>query len=53
MKTYKIYLQDKDNVAEVKATDYKFEGDGLYFYNELDRIIAVFNMNNIKGFKEV
>lgn len=53
MKTYRVYLQDKDNAAEIKATYFKFEKDGLYFYNDLDKIIAVFNMNNIKGFREV
>lgn len=53
MKTYRVYLQDKDNAAEIKATDFRLKEDMLYFFNDLDKIIAAFNMSNIKGFREV
>ena len=53
MKTYRVYLQDKDNAIEIKATEFKFKEEYLYFGNDLGNLTAVFNMNNIKGFREV
>ena len=53
MKTYRVYLQDKDNAAEIKAIKFDFNEDRLFFYNDQNKLVAMFNMNNIKGFREV
>jgi hypothetical protein len=53
VKTYRVYLQDRDNAAEIKARDFDFKEDRLFFFDDHGRKIAVFNMNNIKGFREV
>jgi hypothetical protein len=54
MKTYRVYLTDRDSAVEIKSIDrYEITKDKIIFINGLDRIVAVFIANNIKGFREV
>jgi hypothetical protein len=54
MKTYRVYLTDRDSSVEIKSVArYEITEDKIVFINSLDRIVAVFIANNIKGFREV
>ena len=53
MKTYRVYLTDRDSAVEIKSIDrYEITKDKIIFINGLDRVVAVFVTNNIKGFRE-
>lgn len=54
MKTYRVYLTDRDSAVDIKSIDrYEIVKDKIVFVNGFDRIVAVFVTNNIKGFREV
>lgn len=54
MKTYRVYLTDRDSAVDIKSIDrYEITEDKIKFINAFDRAVAVFVTNNIKGFREV
>ncbi len=54
MKTYRVYLTDRDSGVDIKSIDkYEIFEDKIVFIDGLDRAVAVFVTNNIKGFREV
>ena len=53
MKTYRVYLTDKDSGVDIKSIDrFEITEDKIIFIDGLGRIVAVFIVNNIKGFRE-
>jgi hypothetical protein len=54
MKTYRVYLTDRDSAVDLKSIDrYEVIEDKIAFINALGKVVAVFIDNNIKGFREV
>ena len=54
MKTYRVYLTDRDSGVELKSIKrFEIGEDKIMFIGGLDNIVAVFVTNNIKGFREV
>jgi hypothetical protein len=54
MKTYRVYLTDRDSAVEIKSIDrFNVTEDKIIFIDEFDKIVAVFMTANIKGFGEV
>ena len=54
MKTYRVYLTDRDSGVDIKSIDrYEIIEDKIVFVNGLGRVVAIFVTNNIKGFREV
>jgi hypothetical protein len=54
MKTYRVYLTDRDSAVEIKSIDrFNVTEDKIIFTDEFDKIVAVFMTANIKGFREV
>ena len=54
MKTYRVYLTDRDSAVDIKSIDkYEITEDKIMFKDSLGRAVAVFVTNNIKGFREV
>ncbi len=52
MKTYRVYVSD-ENCIVVKATNFKIHDNIVVFISAGDNPVAVFSINNIKGFEEV
>jgi hypothetical protein len=46
---YYVYVGE-DSITEVTACDWEIDGNNFLCFKTFDRIIACFNMNNIKGF---
>lgn len=54
MKTYRVYLTDRDSAIDIKSiVKYEITEDKIVFIDGLDKVVAVFMTNNIKGFREV
>lgn len=53
MKEFAIYMINTDLVTEIEAAEWEIEDNFLYFYDNQKNTIAVFNMKNIAGFKEI
>lgn len=54
MKTYRVYLTDRDSAVDLKSIErFDITEDIITFSDNLDKVVAVFVINNIKGFREV
>ena len=54
MKTYRVYLTDRDSCVDIKSIDrYEIIEDKIMFVDIMGKVTAVFVTNNIKGFREV
>ena len=54
MKTYRVYLTDRDSGVDIKSIDrYEITKGKIMFIDGFDKVVAIFITNNIKGFREV
>jgi hypothetical protein len=54
MKTYRVYLTDRDSAVDLKSIDrFDITENIITFSDSLDKVVAVFVIKNIKGFREV
>lgn len=52
MKTYRVYISDEKCIV-VKAAEFEIYDNIVVFISAADNQVAVFPINNIKGFEEV
>lgn len=52
MKTYRVYISD-ENCIMVRAVKFEIYDNVVVFSSAADNRVAVFPINNIKGFEEV
>lgn len=52
MKTYRVYISDEMCIV-VKAVKFEIYDNVVVFISAADNKVAVFSINNIKGFEEV
>jgi hypothetical protein len=54
VKTYRVYLTDRDSAVDLKSIDrFDITENIITFSDSLDKVVAVFVIKNIKGFREV
>lgn len=54
MREFAVYMMNTDLITIINAAGWEIEDNTLvYFVDEQDETIAIFNVRNIVGFKEI